>query len=64
VSASGKFSYKGPARRFVSGVPAAPATLEFSGAFANATKVTGKASFSHTQLSGCPSKSFTAKFTR
>jgi hypothetical protein len=26
--------------------------------------VTGKASFSHTQLSGCPSKSFTAKFTR
>jgi hypothetical protein len=47
----------------VGGVPAGPATLDFSGTFVNATKATGKASFSHTNLSGCPSKSFTAKLT-
>jgi hypothetical protein len=48
----------------VGGVPAGSATIDFSGTFVGATKVTGKATFSHTQLSGCPSKSFTAKLTR
>jgi hypothetical protein len=64
VSASGHFSYNGPAVRFVSGVPAGAATLNFSGSFVSATKATGKASFSHTTLSGCPGKSFTAKLKK
>jgi hypothetical protein len=63
VSNSGKFSYDGPARRFKGGSPAGTATLKFSGHFVSATSVSGTASFSGTTLSGCPSKSFTAKRT-
>lgn len=61
VTKSGKFSYKGKARRVSDGVPSGTATLTVSGKFVTATKAKGTASFTaKPRLVGCPAKAFTA----
>jgi len=64
VSKSGKFSYRGTARRVSDGVLAGTATLTVSGSFVSSTKAKGTAKFTaKPRLRGCPGPTFAAKKT-
>ncbi len=64
VSRSGKFSYRGTARRVSNGVLAGTATLTVNGSFVTTTKAKGTAKFTaNPGLSGCPGQTFVAKKT-
>jgi hypothetical protein len=64
VSANGSFSYSGTARHLANGTLAGSATIKLSGNFVSSTKVTGAASFSKAEQSGCPGKAFTATVSK
>ncbi len=61
VTSSGKFSYKGKARRMQDGVPSGKATLNVSARFVSATKAEGTAKYTAKPAeAGCPAPTFTA----
>lgn len=64
VAKSGKFSYRGTARRVRDGVPSGTATLTVTGSFVSATKAKGTATFTaKPALPGCPGRIFAATKT-
>jgi hypothetical protein len=62
ISKTGTFSYSGPVQVYKNSRKVAPARLELLGKFASAVKVIGRATLTHSTLTGCPPAAFTARW--